>query len=98
MLQRYQPGVESQARKTLLDSFNLIKTRIDSKEHIKNVDEDAFGGYKPAPLVVNDSIPGLDIFIRDKMGGRREGTSIVWMVDDVKWVFNPWNGELKRDN
>ncbi len=98
MLQGYQPGVESQARKTLLDSLELIKARIDSKEHIKKVDEKDFGGYKPAPLIINESIPGLDVFIRDRMGGRREGTSIFWIIDEVKWVFNPWNGELKRDN
>ena len=101
MLKNFQPQVESQARKTLMEAFEKLKTKQEARKQIdevKNDDPEIYGGFEPAPLLINDASYTLDTFIRKRMGGEREGLTIVWYVQGVKWVFDPWNGRLTSNS
>lgn len=98
MLTNFLPGSDSQARKTLIDSFEIVRTRIEANAKLKEIDPDDFGGYEPAQLKIQESFPSLDNFIRRRMGGEREGLRIKWTLKGIAYFFDPWTGELKRDS
>jgi hypothetical protein len=94
MLKIYAPGNESQARKTLIDGFEIVRTRIETESKINEIDPDKFGGYVPAPFKINASVVTLDRFIERSMGGQRDGLTIRWTIGDTTWAFDPWTGAL----
>jgi len=96
MLKLYAPGNDSQARKTLIDGFEILRVRMETEAKLTEVDPDDFGGYVPAPLIMNPSIAMLDKFIERSMGGRRDGLTIKWIIGNETFVFDPWTGELKN--
>jgi len=100
MLKVFAPGSDSQARKTLMDGFEILKTRAEVEESLDQIDDNEFGGYVPAPLSMNTSIVTLDQFIQRGMGGERDNLKIKWVLNGVTWVFDPWTGDLddKRDS
>ena len=98
MLLNFMPGSDSQARKTLMDSFEIIRARREANDKLQEIDPYDFGGYQPAQLHIKDTLPSLDTFIRTRMGGERDGLSIKWVLGGVTYLFDPWTGELKGNN
>lgn len=98
LLVSFMPEDNGQARKTLIDSFNVVRARTEASQKLQKIDPDDFGGYEPAPLKIYESFPSLDSFIRKRMGGERDGLRIKWILNGVTFYFDPWTGELKRNN
>jgi hypothetical protein len=97
MLNNFLPGSEAHVRKVLMENFETIKAKVETREKIEEVDPDEYGGFVPAPLVVSDALVTLDNFIVRSMGGERVGLTIQWVVGGVTWVFDPWTGELRNE-
>jgi hypothetical protein len=71
---------------------------MEANEKLQEIDEEEFGGYPPAPMVIQETFATLDNFIRKRMGGERVGLRIRWILNGEHWFFDPWSGELQRDN
>jgi len=100
MLKTFLPNSESQARKTMMDAFDLLSARMETEKGLEEIDPEDFGGYIPAPLTMSPSIVSLDRFIERSMGGSRDGLTITWSIHGDTWVFDPYTGALhvKRDS
>jgi len=96
MLKTYMPGSDAHVRKTMMDGFEAIRLKKEVEESLEEIDQDSFGGYIPAPLTINAAISTLDNFIRKRMGGERKNLVIEWHIRGVKWVFDPWTGNLSK--
>ena len=94
LLTLYMPGSDAQVRKTMMEGFETIKSKVEAEKKLKDIDKAEFGGFVPAPLTITPSIITLDKFIERSMGGKREGLVIKWDLQNVVWVFNPWTGDL----
>jgi hypothetical protein len=94
-----QAGGQSTLRKTLLEGFEIIKNQNAyfemSAATLEN--DDDYGGYPPA-IAHNPDIydTWVDRFIRNNLGGKREGLFIVWNLPSGKWKLDPWSCQLEK--
>jgi hypothetical protein len=94
-----QSGGQSTLRKTLLDGFEMIKNHnVYFKASVASLDlDDEYGGYPPAIAPNPENYDTwVDRFIRNNLGGRREGLFIVWDFPDGTWKLDPWTCELEK--
>lgn len=77
-----------------MDGFGLIKNRIEAKKKLDEAGEIDYGGYRPAKLMMDGSLSTLDRFIADRMGGKRDGLTIVWTICGNKYTFDPYTGAV----
>ena len=98
VLKSFDPALDSHARKTLLEGFEKIRQRMEANKKLESVSEGDFGGFKPAPLVINQDFYSLDNFIRKRMGGERDGLLIKWQFQGKVWTYHPWTGSLTSDD
>jgi len=94
LLANFMPDSDAHVRQVLMDGFEIVRNRIEANKMVEDIDEEDFGGYNPAPLIINENLETLDRFIHRRMGGKREGLTIKWTIGDRAWVFDPWTGEL----
>jgi hypothetical protein len=94
MLKIFMPESDSQARKTLMDGFEILRARVEAEKSLEEINKEEFGGYIPAPLSMKTPIVSLEHFIQRSMGGERDGLQIKWVLNGVTWVFDPWTGNL----
>jgi len=85
--------------KTLLDGFSMIKNHREyySASISAELNPDDYGGYLPAkPSNPEDHVTWLDIFIEQRLGGKRDGLSIVWDLPEGQFKLDPWSGKLEK--
>ncbi|MBD3407202.1 MAG: hypothetical protein GF411_13870 [Candidatus Lokiarchaeota archaeon] len=79
------PGNKSHNRKLLEDGFNEVRNRIIYNKQLDmkfNTDDMKFW---------------IDDFIRDKLGGQRNGDKISWDIDGKIIEFDPFTGDLTEN-
>lgn len=97
MLKNFDPSLDSQVRKTLIEGFEKVRNRIEANDKIKSMPTEYFGRFKPAKLQINNELYSLDNFIRKRMGGERDGLVIKWHLQGQVYTYYPWTGELTKD-
>ena len=91
-----QTSGQSMTRRTLLEGFEMLKRRQQTLDSLE-VDEDAYGGFPPAPLSdPNEQVTWVDRFIMNRLGGVREGLFIVWEISEGKYRLDPWSCVLEK--
>lgn len=81
-------------RQSLLDGFEQVKEQEKMWNNIHNVlQDDEYGAVLPKPDIDKVHMP-VDRIIRHRLGGEREGMTIVWHLHDRKVVFDPYNKRL----
>jgi hypothetical protein len=96
-----QSGGESTLRKTLLEGFEMIKNHSAYYQaSVASLDmDDKYGGYPPAIAPNPDTYDTwVDRFIRNNLGGRRVGLTIVWDLPSGTWQLDPWTCKLEQVN
>lgn len=81
-------------RQSLLDGFKQVDEQQKLWDNIHNVlEEDEYGSSLP-PVDINDFEMPVDRLIRHRLGGKRNGHTIVWYINNQKIVFNPFTKSL----
>jgi len=81
-------------RQSLLDGFKQVEEQARLWNSIHNVlEEDEYGASLPSANVDDFNMP-VDRLIKHRLGGRREGRTIVWELDNKKVVFDPFTKDL----
>lgn len=81
-------------RQALLDGFEQVKQQEKMLDDLHEaLDDDE---YAPAlPRVDVDEVPmRVDKIIKYRLGGKREGLTVVWEIGGQKVVFDPYTKEL----
>lgn len=82
-------------RKLLMDGLEIIKKRKDAIEKLKATD--AITNTAAVALFdIDNQKFAVDVLIRNKMGGERDGLRIKWKVDEGTFVFDPYTDKLFR--
>lgn len=91
----FQPGGTS-IRDEIIRGFNLVKERKEVWNKVmQEIDGATFGNHKPAAMADPDvSKFWLDQIIERRLGGRRSGISVVWVIDNKTYSFDPYTGEV----
>jgi hypothetical protein len=81
-------------RQSLLDGFDQVKEQHKMWGDIHDVlQEDEYGTSLPEPDI-DDMLMPVDRLIRYRLGGKREGMTVVWELMDRKAVFDPYTKKL----
>lgn len=76
-------------RQSLLDGFKQVEEQSKLWNNIHDVlEEDEYGASLPQPDI-DDFVMPVDRLIRHRLGGKREGKTVVWHVEGKKVVFDP---------
>lgn len=83
-------------RQGLIDGFEHVKQYSQMWNRIHNVlDDDEYGASLPYADIDKMYLP-VDKLIRYRLGGRREGLTVVWDLPDKKVVFDPYSKKLEE--
>lgn len=98
-IQINQESSQPTVRRTLLDGFEMVKRRLqlDIELKARRVDEELYGGFLPpkAPSAAGN-ITWLDSFIERRLGGKRDGLTIIWELSEGKYRMDPWSCKLEK--
>lgn len=84
-------------RTKLLEGFEQVKEQKKLWDNVKNtLEEDEFGSNLPAANI-DDFVMPIDRIIKHRLGGKREGMTVIWYLDNKKVIFDPFTKELKED-
>lgn len=99
--QKMETNVESYSsdvsmRKGLLDGFEQVKqyNKMWGRIHTA-LEEDEYGAVLPEFNIDKVSLP-VDRIIKHRLGGHREGMTVVWILNDRKVVFDPYSKKLQE--
>ena len=87
-------------RATLIDGFNIIKRRIEAADKIKQAVEIAQNSGEELPVDNfkvwdTDSMRfNVDSLIHKKLGGKRVGLRVRWIVKEGCFEFDPYTNKL----
>lgn len=81
-------------RKLLIEGMDIIKRQSEFVG--VNVDDEAFGGYKPAAPAIGQRYVWVDTLIEKRLDAKRDGLKIVWNLADGKFEFDPWGMKLEQ--
>lgn len=81
-------------RKMLIDGFEQVKQQEQMLSNLRDVLDD--DEYAPAiPKAHVDEVPmKVDKIIKHRLGGKREGLTVIWEINNKKIVFDPYTKEL----
>lgn len=94
-----QAGGQATLRKTMLDGFEMVKNHQSHyRASIASQNMyDEYGGYLPAPVPdPNEHLMWIDRFIKNNLGGKREGLTIIWELPEGKFQLDPWTCQLEK--
>jgi hypothetical protein len=81
----------------VLEAFDVLAHQQKMLDDIADaLEEDEYAPTLPRANIKDVRSP-IDAFIKHRMGGVRDGLTIVWYLNNKKWVFNPLNNELKEE-
>lgn len=83
-------------RKGLLEAFEHVKEQRKLWSRIHGALEDDEYGHSFTEVNIDNVPLPVDKIIEKRLGGRREGLTIVWDLSDRKVVFDPYTKELKE--
>lgn len=78
----------------IIDAFKALIDQQKMLDHIADaLEDDEYGPTLPRTNIskIHSSV---DNFIKRRMGGVREGLTIVWNLNGIKWVFDPFTKTL----
>lgn len=85
-------------RTKLLEGFEQVKEQKKLWDNVKNtLEEDEFGASLPSANVDDFDMP-VDRIIKHRLGGKREGMTVVWYLENKKIVFDPFTKKLEEEN
>jgi hypothetical protein len=83
-------------RNKLLEGFEQVKEQKELWDNLRDtLDDDEFGSSLPEANIDDFNMP-VDRIIKHRLGGKREGMTIVWILGNKKIVFNPFSKELNE--
>lgn len=83
-------------RSKLLEGFEQVKSQKKVWDNLKNaLDADEYGSNLPSVNIDDFTMP-VDRIIKHRLGGKREGMTVTWILGDKKIVFDPFTKELKE--
>lgn len=83
-------------RRGLIDGFNQVKEHEKMWDNLHDaLEEDEYGAILPTVDIDKMHLP-IDRLIQKRLGGRREGMTIVWDMPDSKVVFDPFEKTLEE--
>lgn len=86
---------EVNMRQNLLDGFNQVLEQDKLWHDIHDVlEEDEYGPSLPNANIDDFHMP-VDRIIKHRLGGKREGKTVVWEVEGKKVVFDPYSKNLE---
>lgn len=81
-------------RKMLLDGFEQVKQQEQMLSNLHDVlDDDEYAPTLPKANI-NDVPMKVDQIIKHRLGGKRDGLTVIWEVNNKKVVFDPYTKEL----
>jgi len=87
---------DASMRKGLIDGFEHVKEQEEMWNRLYNVlDDDEYSATLPKVNVDSMSLP-VDRIIKQRLGGRREGMTVVWNLSTRKVVFDPYSKKLEE--
>ena len=82
-------------RKQLLDGFDQVREQKKAWDSIRiALQDDEYGSQLPA-VDIDDFLMPVDRIIKHRLGGKREGFTIVWHINNSKIVFKPYEKTLE---
>lgn len=101
-LEPFNPASNTTIRKTLIDGFDVIKKHITFEQQQANHINQALA-TSPDKFIRQSHIrpsnsPGynVDLLIRDRLNGKREGLKITWKLPEGTYEYDPYNGKLNK--
>lgn len=83
-------------RRGLLEAFEHVKEQRKLWSRIHGaLEDDEYGSNFSEVNIDNVPLP-VDKIIEKRLGGKREGLTIVWDLSDRRVVFDPYTKELKE--
>lgn len=83
-------------RQSLIDGFEQVKEHSRMWNDMHNIlEEDEYGASLPKPNI-DDMLMPVDKIIKYRLGGKREGMTIVWELNGRKIVFDPYSKKLEE--
>jgi len=89
-------STDTNARKGLIDGFNHVKEQEEMWNRLYNaLNDDEYSATIPKLDIDNMVLP-VDRIIRQRLGGIREGYTVVWHLPTKKVVFYPYDKKLEE--
>lgn len=97
LLKALEPFMSDTAiRKLLIEGMDMVKRQSELEERYQQLDDKAFGDYKPAIPLRGGHYMWVDTLIKRRLDGKREGFKVVWNLPEGKFAFDPWAKKLER--
>lgn len=102
VLEPFDPTKDSTIRKTLIDGFNIVKKHIEFNKVQQTLIKKAQSETPDKFLKQSVSDPtdstgyNVDLLIRDRLNGKRNGLKIVWALSEGVFEYEPYSGQLKK--
>lgn len=98
-LMPFKKDSKSELRKLIIDGFDIVKKRIEYYNKAMELDKNgSYGGIKPLIIDVDKAFCWVDKLIEERLDGKREGLTVIWNLNDGKYVFDPYTGTIKEPN
>jgi hypothetical protein len=80
----------------LIEGFEQIKEEIKMWNEIREaLLEDEYAPNLPS-FDINKKYMPVDKLINDRLGGKREGFLVTWSINNKKYTFDPYSGNLEE--
>lgn len=95
----FRESANTMTSKLLIKGFKMISQRAEYKAKAEALSEGEvdFGGFQPAKLPdAVEQATWVDNLVRSQMGGKREGTRIVWDLPEGRFYYDPLTRQLTQ--
>lgn len=87
---------DTSMRRGLLEGFEHVREQEQMWERLHGaLTNDEYGAILPKADVDSLQLP-VDKIIKQRLGGRREGFTVVWDLSDRRVVFDPYSKKLEE--
>ena len=85
-------------KEALIAGFNEVKKEKERWDTLHNaLIEDAYSVTIPN-MNIDDMYMSVDQIVKHRLAGKREGLTIIWILGNKKYIFDPYTSELKEED
>jgi hypothetical protein len=81
----------------LIEGFEQVKEQDKVWNNLHDALEDDEYSVTLPRININDFHMPIDRLIKIRLGGKREGLTVVWVIDGNKYIFDPYTCEFMGD-